>query len=288
MDLPISRVSRGGRRLVKRLGIKPIVRPVYGRWVALQYRLAGDTCRVDAGGATARFRIPTRNEWSDFRSIEERSALESLVSDLRPDDVFYDVGANLGLYSCLAADVVNGPVIAFEPHPANADRLEANAAVNRADVSVFRQALADSTGEADLAITLDTVGSAGHTLVTDWDPTLDSIAVPKVRGDEFIDREGLPSPTVLKIDVEGAEGAVLAGLSETLSRPDCRLVYCETHADRLEEQGSSVADVRATLESHGFAVTDQPIREGRGELMLVGTKSRREVNRVSQKAVDAR
>lgn len=173
----------------------------------------------------------------------------------------------------MVADVVTRPIIAFEPHPTNADRLEDNGDLNGADISIFRCALADSAGEAELTITLDKVGSAGHTLVSDWDSGHDPVTVPKARGDELISQKGLPHPTVLKIDVEGAEQAVLDGLEETLSRPDCRLVYCETHAERLEKQGISVADVRATLESHGFSITDRPIREGKGELMLIGTKS---------------
>ncbi|MFC6793797.1 FkbM family methyltransferase [Halobaculum halobium] len=114
------------------------------------------------------------------------------MSNLHPDDVFYDIGGNLGLYSCLVADVVDQPVIAFEPHPGNAGRLEENADLNGADISVFRRALADSTGETELTITLENVGSAGHTLVSDWDHGVDSIAISKVRGDEFIVKKDLP------------------------------------------------------------------------------------------------
>mgnify|MGYP000078783382 CR=1 FL=1 len=268
-----SRLYRRGLRAVETTGLKPVLRPLYRSWTDLRYRLDGDTYEVEIGGASARFRIPTRNEWTDFRTIDERPVLAHLVSNLRPDDVFYDVGANLGLYACLAADVVTEPVAAFEPHPDNADRLEANADLNGAAVSTHRCALADATGDAELEIALDKVGSAGHALASDSASGGDRIAVPKVRGDELVAREALPRPTVLKIDVEGAERAVLDGLETSLSRPDCRLVYCETHAERLEERGSSVADVRDALESHGFAVTEHAVREGRGESMLVGTKS---------------
>ncbi len=267
-----SRFYRRVRHLVEAAGLKSVILPFYRQWTHLQYRLAGEVQAVEIGGASARFLIPTRNEWSDFRTIEERPILDHLVSNLHPDDVFYDIGGNLGLYSCLVADVVDQPVIAFEPHPGNAGRLEENADLNGADISVFRRALADSTGETELTITLENVGSAGHTLVSDWDHGVDSIAISKVRGDEFIVKKDLPRPTVVKIDVEGAERAVLGGLDATLSDPDCRLVYCETHAERLEIQGSSVADVRATLESQGFSVTEHPIREGRGVSMLIGAK----------------
>lgn len=273
MGFGTSHLYRRGRNFIETSGLKPVGRLLYRWWNHLQYRLAGETYDVEVGSAHARFHIPTRNEWTDFRTIRERPVIYHLVSHIHQDDVFYDVGANLGLYSCLVADVVDRPIVAFEPHPSNADRLEDNVDLNGADISTLRCALADSTGEAELTLALDKVGSAGHTLVSDWTSGHGSVTVPKVRGDELIAREDLPRPTVLKIDVEGVESAVIDGLEATLSHPDCRLVYCETHAERLEKRGDSVADVRATLESHGFSVTEYPVREGRGESMLIGMKS---------------
>jgi len=255
------------RRLVKKLIPGAIVDRLYRMEQDVRYRHAGRTYAVDASGAEARFLIPTRNEWTDLVAIDERPVIDDLLGNLRADDVFYDVGANIGLYSCLAADVTDRPVIAFEPHPDNAARLNENAELNGADVSLFRCALADSAGEAELDLALDEVGSAGHSLVTDDGP--DTITVPRTRGDDLIAAEGLPAPTVLKIDVEGAEHHALEGLSSTLSRPDCRLVYCETHAARLRAQGVSPSDVRAQLASHGFSVTERTVREGAGETFLV-------------------
>lgn len=257
-----------GRQLVKKYGPDRVIYPLYRRGLRLRYLLAGETYAVEVSGARARFLIPTQNEWSDFVSIAERPILEDLASSIRQDDVFYDIGANTGLYSCLMADLVEQPVIAFEPHPGNARRLKENAELNGADVSVFECALADSAGDSELSITLDKIGSAGHSLVSD--EGLDRITVSKVRGDDFIADEGLPSPTVLKIDVEGAEYQVLRGLESTLSRSDCRMVYCETHADRLRSQGVSVSDVRGELASHGFSVTEVTVRQGKGETFLVG------------------
>jgi FkbM family methyltransferase len=256
-----------GRKLAKKVGPDPVIYPLYRLERRLRYRLAGETYPVEVSDARARFLIPTMNEWSDFVSLGERPILEDLAASVRRDDVFYDVGANTGLYSCLMADLVDSPVIAFEPHPENAERLRQNAELNGADVSVFECALADSAGNSELSIALDKVGSAGHSLVSD--EGFDTITVPKVRGDNFIADESLPAPTVLKIDVEGAEYQVLRGLESTLSRPDCRMVYCETHADRLRSQGVSVSDVQDELASHGFSVTEVTVREGKGETFLV-------------------
>lgn len=260
------------RELVKKLGLYSVAVPVYRSLRRLQYRLAGDTLTVEVADAQADFLIPTQNEWTDLETIDERPILNHLLSNVRRDDVFYDVGANIGLYSCLVADVVDRPVVAFEPHPPNADRLEDNVELNEADVSVFRHALADSAGSDELTITLDEVGSAGHSLVTDPSDGLDSVTIPTKRGDDLVREEGLPRPTILKIDVEGAETAVLDGLETTLSAPGCRLVYCETHSNRLAAEGCSVADIRDRLTSYGFSVSTRSVRRGKGESFLIGRK----------------
>lgn len=60
-----------------------------------------------------------------------------MLQTLESDDVFYDIGANVGTYTCFAGQVVDdGNVIAFEPHPANVDRLRENAEPNEIDVGV--------------------------------------------------------------------------------------------------------------------------------------------------------
>lgn len=250
-------------RLASALGVRPLAARGYGIIKGIEYRLHGEAYTVEVGDASAEFYIPTRNEFSDLDGLEERPILESLLGELRPEDTFYDVGANVGLYACLAADVVENPVVAFEPHPENADRLAQNVARNDADVSVYRSALAGEDGTAELEIRLEKVGSAGHSLVkTSEEADRRVVGVETRRGDGFIAAEGLPEPTVLKIDVEGAEYDILEGLEETLSRRECRLVYCEVHPERLRSTGQSVAAVRERLEAHGFTVDDRSIRSG--------------------------
>jgi FkbM family methyltransferase len=254
----------GAVAAVERLGVKRHASWAYDKVKRVQYRMAGETYTVDAGDATSEFYIPTRNEFSDLDRIDERPILEDVLAALEPEDVFYDVGANIGMYSCLAADRLDTTVVAFEPHPTNADRLAENVDLNDADVELYRCALGESDETASLTITLDKVGSAGHTLFAD-DVEREREGYPSVdvsvrRGDSFVESEGLPAPTVLKIDVEGAELDVLRGLSDHLSRPSCRLVYCEVHPDRLAARGAAVSDVADCLESYGFSVEDWNVR----------------------------
>lgn len=256
------------------LGIRPVAVRAYGTWVAVkdamreiryrQHRLRSDTYRLRIGDAEADFYVLTKEEYYDFVRLPERPILEELLSELRPDDVFYDLGANLGLYSCLVADIVEPPVVAFEPHPKNAERLAQNASLTDSKIAIQRLAVAASSGTTRMQLTpgfdLDRLGSAGHTLLTGfYDEESETITVEKVRGDEFVAQGEMPPPTVLKIDTEGTEMDVLEGFESTLARPECRLVYCEIHADRLNHQGYSVSDVYHFLESHGFSVGDRSI-----------------------------
>jgi FkbM family methyltransferase len=257
--------------LASQAGLKPLLGTLYNRYRDLSYRFAGETYAVTVGDVSTEFLIPTYNEFTDLWKIDEQPVLADLLGELRPDDVFYDIGANIGLYACLASQVTDSPVIAFEPHPDNAERLRQNMQHNRADISLFEHALVDENGEAELSITLEKIGSAGHSLVTTAD-THGTITISKRHGDEFIADNQLPTPTAIKIDVEGTEGAVLNGLSTTLDQPSCRLVYCEVHGDRLEANGHSVAGIQSRLEGHGFAVTKRVIRDGKGDTFLIGKK----------------
>lgn len=263
-------------RWATKLGLRPAAARIYWLWRDVkdvigefryrQYRLRSDTYQVTIEGTQADFYVPTRQEYSDFVRLPERPIVEDLLSELRSDDVFYDLGANIGLYSCLVASIVDPTVVAFEPHPKNADRLAQNVSLNNSDVSIQRVAIAASSGSAQMQLSpgfeLDRVGSAGHTLLTEYyDEDSEVISVEKRRGDEFVTKEEIPPPTVLKIDTEGTEMDVLEGFDSILARAECRLVYCEIHEDRLRSQGYSVSDVSAFLRSHGFSVEKRSVED---------------------------
>lgn len=272
-------------RLATKLGVRPLAVRIHGLWRDLkgvsrnirfkQYKLRNNTYSVSVKDSQADMSVRTKQEYYDFVNLPEQPILEAILSDLQSDDVFYDIGANLGLYSCLIADLVGPQVVAFEPHPRNADRLARNASLNESDISVHRVALADSSGSTKMKLSpgfdIDKLGSAGHTLLTEYyDEESDLISVTKKRGDEFVASEDVSAPTVLKIDTEGTEMDVLQGFESTIARPECRLVYCEVHEDRLDFQGQSVSDVYDFLESHGFSVEERTIEDY--QTFIIGTK----------------
>lgn len=232
----------------------------------LQYRepisrcirlLNNDSHTLRVADTTVDFHMLTRAEHRRFKRLtpSERPIFEDLLERVEPDDVFYDVGANIGVYTCLLAKHV-GQVIAFEPEPETRARAEANLRLNGLShlASVKQWALSDSPATLQLLRRGEqTVGEGQYTLTTE--PTDETITVDAKVGDRLIAEGVIAPPNVLKIDVEGSEDDVLDGLQETLSNPDCRLVYCEVHPEQLETAGTSVDAVSETLERAGFEVT---------------------------------
>lgn len=147
-------------------------------------------------------------------------AFERLVS---PGDAVLDLGAHLGYYTLLASLLVGraGRVFAFEPNPLNAWFLRRHAGLNACrNVVVEEAAVLDRCGE--IGFQPGSGSGTGH--VSDSG----SVRVRALRLDDFVQRHDL-RPSIIKIDVEGAEGAVLAGAREVLCahRP---LIFLSTHA----------------------------------------------------------
>lgn len=148
--------------------------------------------------------------------------------DVRPGDVVFDVGANLGAYTMLFAQWVGatGRVVAFEPAPAPyaglSRLLEANALSAR--VTLINAAVSASEGFGTFLG--DGVDGASRLVRAPRAGTLD---VPTVTIDAVCRREGV-MPRLLKIDAEGAELDVLRGARDTIAAGGPALkVYVEMH-----------------------------------------------------------
>lgn len=220
-----------------------------------KYLWSGDTVTYELGDLQARFYARSYPEFRRFQSLMgEEVVLEDLLDILRPDDVFFDIGANVGSYSCFAGKVIDsGQIVAFEPEPANAARLQDNAGLNDLDIDLRRLALSDAVGTAQLKRDGAAPGIGQHALVTD--PATHTIEVVQSTADRLVASGNLPAPNVIKIDVEGAEVKVLDGLVATLARDACRTVYCEVHPDGLRSFGHGVDGPARLLETAGFTTT---------------------------------
>jgi FkbM family methyltransferase len=172
----------------------------------------------------------------------EPSVQEAMLRHLPRGGTFYDVGANLGFFALLGA-LMTGPegrVIAFEPAPDNVDAVRHNASINALhNVEVVEKAVAERTGEARLQVVDDQSWSKLEAYGA-HPGTEQVITVPIVALDDALARGELPPPDVIKIDVEGAELAVLEGMARTLAehRP---AIICELH----DTHGPFVEHMRA-------------------------------------------
>ena len=173
---------------------------------------------------------------------------------VRPGTVALDVGANVGAYSVLLGQWVgaSGRVYAFEPSPGAFRGLVRHIALNARDgvVKPVAAAVADLDGVSDLLVA-DTAGESRLAIGVERGRT---VSVPTVSVDSFCARENL-QPSFIKIDVEGAELAVLRGARETIRRGgDGLALFVELHPSIWTLAGTSRADFESELGRQGLRV----------------------------------
>lgn len=188
---------------------------------------------------------------------EERELLNEILEELDGDDVFLDVGANVGYHSTFAANKLSGGhVMAVEPYPPNVDQLRRNVSYNCAleKVSVFDIALSDSAGTLDLTVQQNDVGNQ----TPDPEGNGTPVSVEMMRGDTLVKTSTIGTPAVVKVDVEGAEESVLRGLSDVLKNDSCRALFVEIHRNTVErplaEDESSEDDLLNLISEFGFSI----------------------------------
>lgn len=184
----------------------------------------------------------------------EPDMVEWLKTTLKPGDVLWDIGANVGAYSILAAKLCPGAsVISFEPFIPNFAHLWDNIVLNGVTAQVFPvcAGLTDKTAPTALSIKDPRAGSAGHQV----GQTIGKLSqgVIAARGDDLRAQLGLASPTLLKLDIDGLEIAAVEGLGETLRTPGLREVMIEI------EQGKSEEPVQKLCEAAGFRRVPNPL-----------------------------
>jgi FkbM family methyltransferase len=165
-----------------------------------------------------------------------------------PDTTAVDVGANVGLLSIPLSDSVGnrGRVWAFEPIHATADRLRGNLTLNNiTNVEVFELAVTDAESEAVLNVADD---PAYHSLAVVYEGrgTGQQITVRTTKLDSIWIERGAPAVSVIKVDTEGTEAAVVSGASALIEA--CRPVLV-VEATSPE----ATAAIAARLEPHGYS-----------------------------------
>lgn len=207
------------------------------------------------------FQIHPKGELADFLSLGplfERTEMQLVAKLLKPGMKVVDAGANIGIYSLLAAQRVGnrGQIWSFEPSQTTFGYLLDNLALNGVtSVEAHRLALSDIPGEltlrsdhgfGDLYRHLDYAGknASGDSVETVSVSTLDDFAA--ARKIEQID--------FLKIDVEGGEFRLLKGARQLLARSPHVIVMFENEEDWCTRSGCKAADALHVLKDLGLGL----------------------------------
>ncbi len=183
--------------------------------------------------------------WLGFYEYEKQRLI---CREVRPDSVFWDVGANVGFYSLLASELVgSGKVFAFEPVPRNLYYLREHLALNHVtNVEVLAMAVSDRNGTSPFEV--EKTGSMGRLSGEG------SITVSTATLDSLVEEGKVLPPDYVKMDIEGAELLALRGASDTFQRfrP---VLFLATHGKQTENKCCQL------LESWGYewrSIQDKP------------------------------
>ena len=191
---------------------------------------------------------------------EEPETIEWLDS-IKEDECLWDVGANVGMYSIYASVFQKCRVVAFEPEAQNFSILMHNIDLNyMADQIIpVMSAVAGQSGIGQLKVPYFTKGGAFNQF-TASSAVEESIYQPRQGNyeltqyvyssslDDYMNQTNFPSPTHIKIDVDGIESKIVDGAANFLKQPTLRSVLIE-----LNENVPADKEVKKIIESAGFS-----------------------------------
>lgn len=251
--------SQAGSRLVReawrwhhyQLSWMPSVLGALIRALQLRRYRRKVVCRLDSGhNFLARpddfiqCTICINGEWEGliYRSVR------SLVHQ---GSIVFDVGAHVGYSSILFADWVGGTgrVHAFEPLPWHCQHIHENLRLNNLAERVQVHGLAVANRDGRATFNYSNLFNTGMGSLFARRRSSRSLSVPTVSLDSWCDRIELSNVDLVKIDVEGAELAVLDGMKEGLDKGRYRAILIELHEETLHQFGHSPREVADRLKS---------------------------------------
>lgn len=173
----------------------------------------------------------------------------------RPGMKVLDIGANVGLYTGIAASQVgrDGLVIAIEPHPESFKYLvlmcERNGFQN---VRPFNVAAGDTNKTIELFLTDE---NKADSRIYDATGKRKRIPTQMVVIDDLLREQQIERVDLIKMDIQGAEGLALRGLRQTLQKPGSLIVFSEFWPWGLQQTEVNPLDVLKTFQEFGFSAS---------------------------------
>lgn len=185
-----------------------------------------------------------------YTGLHEFADMGFLLHFLRSNDLFFDIGANVGSYMVIASAHVGASTFAFEPVPSTFRALEKNIAVNGISslVKAFNMGVGSQKGTLLFTASFDTVN---HVIPGfQREVSKNGIEVNVISIDELVN--GNEVPLMIKIDVEGFETEVIRGMPSTLANEKLKAIIIELNGSG-GRYGYEETDIHKELRKAGFA-----------------------------------
>jgi len=221
------------------------------------YEKLNPRCEIVHNGVTVGYATPNGvTRWRVDSLFSKEPVTIDWIDSFQEGDVLVDVGANVGMYSILAAKTRGVRVYAFEPEAQNYALLNRNIQMNdlSGGVSAYCLAISDQPGFSELHLAALHAGGSCHSFGEAVDFNHQPMKPAFSQGcvaatlDELVERGVIRAPQHIKIDVDGFENKVIAGAARTLQGGSVQSLLIEVNPN-LEDHRLMVS----TLNRMGFA-----------------------------------
>ena len=188
----------------------------------------------------------------------------SWIKKFAKERVFFDVGANVGMYSIYAAKASKVKVYSFEPESNNFNTLIENVISNNlmSMIDAYPIAISDTSGFTSLYLSQFETGSSHHMVDKKQDHNLKLVEYKNKQGifksslDELIEKWQFPEPNYIKIDVDGIENIIIKNSKAVLKSDKLESILIEINRNRKED-----IEIISILESIGFKYDEDQVED---------------------------
>jgi len=208
-------------------------------------------------------KLDINSDWTLFRArtlISKEPETISWLRGFKKGSVFYDVGANVGVYTLFASLISRAKTYCFEPSSSNFVTLVKNINMNGIQKNAIPYCLGLDNTAAFTRLYMPNLdqGSSGHSVGEAVDPLLKPVDFPFSQGifsttlDELVEKWEFPAPTHIKIDVDNIEHKIIEGASNLLQNRTLKSVLIEMNTQK--EKGLKILK---TFENAGFSFDEK-------------------------------